>query len=403
MPLSIIVLLVLLTISIDSFTQINFEKGYFIDNNDVRIECLIKSKGWKNNPVEFEYKLEEGAESKKGLLIDVREFGIIGGVKYVRMTVDVDHSSQEIGHLGINKEPLWINEQLFLKVILEGKSALYGYDTPDLKRFFYSVSNLPVQQLVWKQYLSVQGEILTNNKFRQQLWTDVRCTDTKEESVKALRYYEQDLIRYFKKYNNCFGGESVNHNAKTGHSFIAIKIMYGINYSSASIGNVLDKHNAVYNNCIGFTTGLDLEFHLPYNKNKLGIIITPTFHSFKTTSENKNSTLEYNTIEFPVGVRYHSYLGKDFNLFIDFSFIPNSSLKLRNTINFKKGYYYNNSDPLNLNASPTYAIGLGVNYKRLGAEIRYFGQRGILIDYSDWLSHYKRISMVIGYRLFKSK
>ena len=52
----------LLFLSFIGFTQIRFEKGYFITNYGKRIDCFIKDIDWKNNPTKFDYKLnEEGA------------------------------------------------------------------------------------------------------------------------------------------------------------------------------------------------------------------------------------------------------------------------------------------------------------------------------------------------------
>jgi len=40
-----------------SYSQISFEKGYFINNTNQRISCYIKNSDWKNNPTEFVYKI----------------------------------------------------------------------------------------------------------------------------------------------------------------------------------------------------------------------------------------------------------------------------------------------------------------------------------------------------------
>jgi len=50
------VLSVLITSS--SFSQINFEKGYFIDNLGAKTDCYIKNIDWNLNPDTFDYKLE---------------------------------------------------------------------------------------------------------------------------------------------------------------------------------------------------------------------------------------------------------------------------------------------------------------------------------------------------------
>ena len=46
-----------------SFSQINFESGYFINNDGERIDCWIKNVGWGSNPNSFTYRLQEGTKS----------------------------------------------------------------------------------------------------------------------------------------------------------------------------------------------------------------------------------------------------------------------------------------------------------------------------------------------------
>lgn len=53
-----ILVLALITISqFDSYAQIIFENGYFINELNQKVECFIKNIEWRNNPTEFEYKL----------------------------------------------------------------------------------------------------------------------------------------------------------------------------------------------------------------------------------------------------------------------------------------------------------------------------------------------------------
>jgi len=35
-------------------SQLQFERGYFINDDDERVECIIKNLNWQNSPVAFE-------------------------------------------------------------------------------------------------------------------------------------------------------------------------------------------------------------------------------------------------------------------------------------------------------------------------------------------------------------
>lgn len=43
----------------ESYSQIAFEKGYFINESNKRVDCLIKNVDWRSNPKKFEYKLSQ--------------------------------------------------------------------------------------------------------------------------------------------------------------------------------------------------------------------------------------------------------------------------------------------------------------------------------------------------------
>lgn len=54
--------LLILTVLLSLITnaQIIFEKGYYITNDDQKIDCFIKNNDWKYNPSEFDYQLYLG-------------------------------------------------------------------------------------------------------------------------------------------------------------------------------------------------------------------------------------------------------------------------------------------------------------------------------------------------------
>ena len=45
---------VLFLFTINLFAQVKFEKGYFIDSQNKKVECLIKNKDWIGSPSEIE-------------------------------------------------------------------------------------------------------------------------------------------------------------------------------------------------------------------------------------------------------------------------------------------------------------------------------------------------------------
>ena len=89
----------ILTISLNSYAQTSFEKGYFIDNVGKKVDCLIKNIDSRSNPSQFNYKLSDASEVKTGYMENIQEFGISDSHKYKRFTVDIDRSKDQFQHL----------------------------------------------------------------------------------------------------------------------------------------------------------------------------------------------------------------------------------------------------------------------------------------------------------------
>jgi len=121
-------LVVLFTIlSVHCFSQTSFQKGYYINNSGDKVECEIKNIDWKNNPTEFKFRLSENGEQSKETIKTVKEFGIYNFSKYIRSTVDIDRSSKNLKNLTTSRYPVFKAEELFLKVLVDGKYNLYEY------------------------------------------------------------------------------------------------------------------------------------------------------------------------------------------------------------------------------------------------------------------------------------
>ena len=390
-------LLFLLTIlSFNCYSQISFEKGYYIDNTNQKINCLIKNIDWKNNPTDFEYKLSENSESKKAILETIKEFGIDNISKYVRSTVNIDRSSEKINNLSNDKNPIFKEEKLFLKVIVEGKAILYQYVDGNLKRYFYNKQNSNIEQLIFKRYKTNENKVGKNNRFRQQLFVDLKCPNFKTSKIQNLKYKKNSLVQFFTEYSECHNHELINFEPKQKRDLFNLTIRPRINSSSLTIKNSLsDSRNIDFENNIGFGFGLEAEFILPFNKSKWSIIIEPTYQSYRS---QKTTNVDYSSIEIPLGLRHYFFLNNSSKIFINTSYIVDLSLK--SSIEFTR----NDGSKLNsLNIKTRPNIGFGIGYKqndKYSVEMRYQIGREVLSDYIIWNSEYKTLSIIFGYSLF---
>ncbi len=385
-----------------SFGQIRFESGYFLDNNNKRVECFIKNKDWKNNPKEFEYKFSINGETQKGNLNSAKEFGVAGFSKYIRAAVKIDVSSNDIDNLSKERNPEWSEDTLYLKVLTEGKAILYYYDRKGLRRFFYSITDTLINQLIYKEYYTADNQVAENVKFREQLWNDVRIENAGMNSIENIHFNTNELKNYFKKYNEQEGQLAVVYGKKEKKDSFHLKISPGINYSSLIIANTVNgKYNTKFNNQLNFRIGLEAEFIMPFNMNKWGFIFEPTFQYFYSEDKKSTSieTLHFNSVEFPIGLRYYFFLNEELKLFADAFFIPATNFGFHSELRHQSTISSISPSILKLNTGQNYSFGGGMGYKKISAELRFYTNRDIFRGYASWYSDYQKYSIILGYRI----
>lgn len=403
-----LLLLALFTIlCAESYSQIIFEKGYFINESGQKIECLIKNIDWKNNPTDFEYKLSQNDTVQKATIQTVKEFGINNVSKYIRTKTKIDRSSDQIDHMSSERNPNFQEELLFLKVLIEGQASLFLYIDGNLTRFFYKKNDSEINQLVYKRYL-VNYKISKNEYFKQQLFLQLKCEGIGLNDIEPLRYSKKDLEKLFIKYHECANSNFTNFEPKQKKDLFNFNIRPGINYGSLKIQNsTTDSRDTDFGKRFGIRFGIETEFILPFNKNKWGIIVEPTYQYYKSeqTKETSNvsggilvSKVDYKSIELPIGVRHYFYFNDKSKLFTNISYVfdfpNNSSIKfLRNDESMLS--------ELEIKSRRNLALGVGYKYKdKYSLEIRYNTNREILSDYLYWKSNYNSLNIVFGLSLF---
>ncbi|MGK0391631.1 MAG: hypothetical protein ACI94Y_004398 [Maribacter sp.] len=403
---NILLLFLGITLTINSYAQIAFEKGYYIDNSDQKIECLIKNVEWRNNPSRFEYKLSVDSDKKKETIENVKEFSVYDDFKYVRSKVKIDRSSSDINNLSKERRPILKEEELFLKVLLEGKANLYFYEGGNITRYFYNVENNEIKPLIYKMYRSTHNTIGKNNQYRQQLWNDLKCPKIKMNHIDRVEYYKEDLTNLFNKYNQCHGAELIKPEKKKKKDIFNLSLRPHLRLSSTNIkyDNSSFREDIDLGINFGFGIGVEAEFILPFNKNKWAVILEPTFQHFKTTRTNKNNipeediALKYNSLELPIGVRYYIHLNDNSKIFINTSVVFDLSLNSSITSTDP-----NNFDISELEVKTLFNLSFGAGYKlndKYSIELRYLSNRELFLNYPNLDSSHRTFEVIFGYTLF---
>ncbi|WP_298878602.1 tRNA modification GTPase [uncultured Polaribacter sp.] len=385
--------------ALNAFSQNNFVNGYYIDNSDKKINCLIKNNDWLNNPTEFKYKNNIDSEVKTLTINDAKEFGIFDVSKYVRHKVDIDRSSKKTDELDNDKNPIFNKEKLFLKALIEGKANLYYYEDKGLVRYFFNKEFKEMKQLISKYYLIDAHNWAINKEFQRQLWNNLKCENISMNSLKKIKYEKSDLTKFFIKYNECHNSEFVYYQKKKKNKdLFHLTLRPGIRSSSLALRSPVWNDADFGNNLTSFRLGVEAEFVFGFNNNKWALLLEPTYHDLNsnTTEGTRPRNINQKSIEVNLGIRHYMYLkNKDVKLFLNALGVY--------TINFnsqlKAGHNWFYTDKLHNNFNVV--LGIGCKYKeRFSLELRHLPNRNILINHVHWKTDFQSSSIVLGYTLF---
>lgn len=396
----IFLLIILTQISLNCYSQINFDKGYFLDNENNKTNCLIRNVDWLNSPTQIQYKLSENGTVQTSTINSISEFGV-SDLVYKRFSVEIDRSGQQIENLSHNRNPEFKNEILFLKQIVKGDANLFNYVDGNFTTYFFNSNNNDITQLVYKRYFKAQNLIAKNNRFRQQLITHLKCTSITYKDLKNLIYSNNPLTELFINYNTCKGVNYENEDKIKNKSIINVHIKAGFNMNSLKIPSRGITNPSPYEfdfgTIIGYQYGVEIEHVLPFNKNKWAIMIEPNYNHFEseTTSLNylpETVSLSYNTFELPIGLKHYLFLNDTSKLFINASYVLIFDLNsefttVRPGFEFKKG--------------TNMSFGVGYNYNsKYSIEARYDTDRGELFPNSNNFStEFNSFSILFGIKV----
>ncbi|AZB20095.1 tRNA modification GTPase [Chryseobacterium indologenes] len=387
------------------YAQIKFEKGYFINNSGEKKEVLIRNMDWKNNPVDFEYKTDTSSEIKKESINNVKEFSIDGECKYLRATVMVDRSSMNLNSMSENKAPELQKETLFLKYIVEGKADLYYYEDGNLRRYFYNSETSEPEQLIYKAYYINEGSIGYNEDYKKQITEHLKC-GSNGIPLQNITYTTKDLTKVFTQYNQCSGdlvADYTNYNVKK--NLFHLNIRPGVNFSSFKTTHnyTWQSIETNFSSHTSFRIGLELEYVLPFNKNKWALFAEPTYQYYKGSKEitenagtyfeyKYTATTDYKSIELPLGLRHYFFLGDRSKLFLNAAYVID--FNMNSSIKFDRS-------ELEVSSGNNFVFGAGYKYNdKFSAEVRVGTARTLLRNYVSIGSDYNTVSFILGYTLF---
>ncbi|PHI18079.1 hypothetical protein CEQ90_19755 [Lewinellaceae bacterium SD302] len=392
-----------LILNFEISAQYVYENGYFILNDNTRVESLINNKDWNSNPTEFEYKVNDLTEPVLISIENVKEFGVYSSTKYIRDTIEVDISSTNIRTLSKNRNPILREKIVFLNVLIDGPASLYEYRNSGIVQYYFKTDQNQVEHLVFKNYELINDrgrQIKENNRYKQQLSVGLQDGCIQAKSFGRLKYSKSSLSKLITEYNSCNNSSKdafVIMKDDQNDKFFNLSIRPRINFSTYSLESETNNFSKTeFENDINFSVGFETEFLLPFNNGHWSVLLEPTYQSFQSETEGNNNftgEVDYKSVEIPIGLRYYLLPDiTDSRAFLNLLYvldIPfNSTLNTNANIGFELGF------------SSNFAVGAGYQInKRMVVETRYNINRNTLNSTGFWNGSYNKLSIIFGYTI----
>lgn len=383
----------LILCSVIAKAQLKYEPGYYVDIKGNKNECEIKNYDWQYNPSAIE--ILENGQSKTMSSSEVLEFAIGPGKKYISTTVSVDTSSDNLRNMKLSStiRPLWQKQKVFARVLVEGKMNLYSLKTESYLRLYYKHTTDSITPLVYKKYFVSKSLVGTNKQYLMQLEKLLDCGGL-SENIKS-KYTAQELSALVTKYNQCTNSLVSNYRFEKRVKF-NVKATVGINYSAykASIDGALFVTEADFGYKVTPRIGAELEMMLPYWENRWSLVFDPNYRTYKADVEEKGNyySVNYQSIELPLGVRTHFYFKQDLQIFVDILYIADNHLG--DTPISMDGTEFHEKSAAN------YGIGIGFSSKNISISTRFNSLRDISFEYVSLNDSFKNFSLIASYKLF---
>jgi hypothetical protein len=399
----LLTLLILLS-SLSVFSQIKFQNGYIIINNQKK-ECLIQNDEWINTPKNIKFKLSDSSPIININVDSIQELRVYNTSQYfIRAQVNLTPFDKQANV-----------ESVFFKFLLAGKASLFSHRDKDEELFFFSIDTSDIMLLKYSKYVE-DGIIREDIMFKRQLLIYLKCNSINEDKLVKTNYAKGPLLNIFKLYNLCQNSESETFdNVKAKGEFHLSAIcgmsLFGIQNNAISNGEGVNS-----NSKNSLKLGLDVEYRFPFNRNKWSLFSELTYSRYATNGsylkytwseapsspgrgqESFSFYSKYSVLELPVGFRYYSFINSKNCIFY------NAAISYHLIVPIDNSLYFNTTpdDLLLQNSELTggFGLNLGIGYKyntKFGIEIRYSKIEMMIIR--GFNANIKTVSFLISYKI----
>src|SRR6056297_887116 len=356
-----------------------YQEGYIITKNGDNKLGLIKNQNWNNNPERIYFKTDSKTPEQTIELSRLSEFGIGNDIKFVISEVDLEMSSDKINNLTRDKRPVFEKKTIALRKLIEGKISLFEYQFSNGTRYYVKKIDGNFEPLVFKKYLESGNRVGTNEHYKQQL--SLLFSDKSAElqtDLERLSYSRKSISKIISKYNLLNNSNSISYTEKIkSKAKLNIALFGGLEQTSVSyqFPNVATL-NPAFDDISRSILGAELE--LLVLNNKLGIFSGYSIKSkvsesvvIQTSVEDitQTATLSFNNNTVFFGARGYIPTVKNLNLVI------NAGITVETVNNFSLTFDISRIEENFKRNSGSEFFGVGLVYKKVFAEARFFSNR----------------------------
>lgn len=210
--------------------QSNFISGTIIKSDGTTLSGLINFQEWEVSPSKIEFKSSKGADKQIFTPKEITSFDITGIEKYISAKVDLNVAPIELEKLTTDREPIFENTTIFLRMLVESRANLfYHIDEIGKEHFFFKVDNAPIEELIFTMYHEglYEKEIGAYHRFRRQLIEDLADCPSLRTLIDMANYDRASLQPIIESYNVCVN-EEIAFTEREDKSVIKAGLVAGI-------------------------------------------------------------------------------------------------------------------------------------------------------------------------------
>ena len=287
--------------SLSVSAQNNFKDGYIVLNTGDTVRGQVDDGNWTANPEKLVFR--NGGSNTEYKVNDLKSFGIKDETRFERFRFTYQQTATELEQADETFEGPEFTVNAWLRVLYSGNYSLYEWVAGKRTYFFYTGSDGDLKELIYRVKLTVSGELLKDEQFRNRLamLAPAGDNDAYLRAVNNARYTDDDMIKVFTLLNGGTGNFKMSSAMGS-----RVDISGGVSvFSFSPKGSIYNDGSGAYavhvtdfKISIGFVAGVGFTFYSKRNpkalQSRLGINIgSVTINGLNTTGAGSFQTEKY--------------------------------------------------------------------------------------------------------------